>query len=342
MDAVCLDVSGGGKSTLLQISAKLLVILRVALGLAMGVSRTCSDMFEPLSEAIRPISEVALAPVSMLLFGVDTTMQVVSVTLASLFTVLSNRIQGVRYDRNTMRTLSTDPNLPSSRLAILCTLGMRGVLVELAESLEASGLPFVAHYESTNAILCRLDRGERADVAILLDATIEQLTRSGRLLAESRRELARSGVAIAVRAGAEKPDISTVDAFRRALLSAASIAYTRTGASGLHFAAVIERLGIADEVNRKARVEDGLVGELAARGEVAIAVQQMSELRPVGGIDIVGQLPTEVQKMSVFSGGIFADTAHADAGRQLIAYLGSVAAESAIRDNGLEPARSAA
>jgi molybdate transport system substrate-binding protein len=239
-----------------------------------------------------------------------------------------------------MRTLSTDPNPPSSRLAILCTFGMRGVLAGLTESLGACGLPFVAHYESTNAILCRLDQGERADIAILLDATIEQLTRSGRLLAGSRRELARSGVAIAVRAGAELPDISTVDAFRRALLSAASIAYTRTGASGLHFAAVIERLGIAEEVNRKARVEDGLVGELVARGEVAMAVQQTSELRPVGGIEIVGPLPTEVQKISVFSGGVFADTAHPDAARGLIAYLASAEAESAIKDNGLEPAGS--
>lgn len=239
-----------------------------------------------------------------------------------------------------MTTVSTGPNPPSTRLAILCTLGMRGVLVGLAESLGARGLPFVAHYESTNAILSRIDQGERGDVAILLDATIEQLTRSGRLLAGSRCELARSGVAIAVQAGAEKPDISTVDALRCALLSAASIAYTRTGASGLHFAAVIERLGIAGEVNRKARVEDGLVGELAARGEVAIAVQQTSELQPVSGIEIVGPLPMEVQKMSVFSGGIFTHTAHLDAARRLIAYLASAEAESAIREKGLEPARS--
>ena len=94
-----------------------------------------------------------------------------------------------------MRTVSTDSNAPAARLAILCTLGMRGVLVELAESLGACGLPFAARYESTNAISCRIDQGERGDVAILLDEAIQQLTRSGTLLAGSRRELARSGVA---------------------------------------------------------------------------------------------------------------------------------------------------
>lgn len=234
--------------------------------------------------------------------------------------------------------MATSGDLNSSPLSILCTLGMRGVLMGLAESLGARGMPFSAHYESTNAILRRLAAGERADVAVLLDATIEQLTQAGTLVAGSRRALARSGVAIAVRAGAKKPDISTLDAFKRALIAAPSIAYTRTGASGLHFATVIDRLGIVEEVNRKAKVQDGLVGELAARGEVAIAVQQTSELLPVAGIEIVGPLPDEVQKMSVFSAGIFTGTPRADAARALIAYLASADAERVIRDKGLEPA----
>ncbi len=234
--------------------------------------------------------------------------------------------------------MATSGNVNSSPLSILCTLGMRGVLTELAERLGARGLPFSALFESTNAILRRLAAGERADVAILLDATIKQLTQAGTLLAGSRRDLARSGVAIAVRAGAEKPDISTVEAFKRVLIAAPSIAYTKSGASGLHFAAVIDRLGVAAEVGRKAKVQDGLVGELAARGEVAIAVQQASELLPVAGIEIVGPLPDGVQKMSVFSAGIFAGTARGDAARALIAFLASPEAESVIRGKGLEPA----
>ena len=223
-------------------------------------------------------------------------------------------------------------------IKIFCTLGLRGALVGFADALAAHGFPFDAVYESSNGILRRLDQGECADVAILLDATINQLAQAGTILAGSRRELARTGVAIAVRAGAEKPDISTVDALRRVLLSAPSIAFTRTGASGLHFASVIDRLGIADVVNRKAKIVDGLVGELAARGEVAFAVQQMSELRPINGIEIVGPLPDKVQKMSVFSVGIFAVTKHLDAARRSIEYLTSKEAERGLIDNGLEPA----
>jgi molybdate transport system substrate-binding protein len=235
-----------------------------------------------------------------------------------------------------MMATTVDSN--STPLTILCTMGMRGVLEGLAGSLRARGLPFTAVYEPTNLILRRLAGGERADVTILLDTTIEQLTRDGMLLAGSRRDLARTGVAIAVRAGAPKPDISTVDAFKRALLAAPSIAYTKSGASGIYFASVLERLGIADAVNSRARVEDGFVGELAARGEVSMSVQQMSELLPIPGIDVVGPLPDEVQKITVFSAGIFAGTGRAEAARALIASLASPEAEEMIRNKGLEPA----
>jgi len=226
----------------------------------------------------------------------------------------------------------------SSAVSILCTLGMRGVMMELSHTLAARGLPFKAQFESTNAIKRRLAEGERADVAILLAATVDELIAAGTLAAGSRRDLARSGVAIAVRAGGDKPDISTVEAFKRAMLAAPSVAYTKSGASGIHFASVIERLGIAEAVNRNAKVQDGLVGELAARGEAAIAVQQTSELMPVAGIDIVGPLPAELQTMSVFSAGVFAGSRRAEAARALIAALASPQVEPVIRQKGLEPA----
>ena len=105
-----------------------------------------------------------------------------------------------------------------------------------------------------------------------------------------------------MRAGAPKPDISTPEAFKRTLLAAKSIAFSRIGASGIHFAEVIERLGIAAEIRRKATISDSYVGEIAARGEAELAVQQISELMPVAGIDIVGPLPGDLQKISVFSG----------------------------------------
>lgn len=229
-------------------------------------------------------------------------------------------------------------NNPTIPLRVLCTLGLKGVLTEIAPAIAAAGSPFDATYESTNAILRRLAAGEEADLAILIDTTIDDLIKAGTLRADSRCDLARSGVAIAVRAGAPKPDISTPEAFKRAMLAARSIAYTKSGASGIYFASVIERLGIADEINRKAKVQDGLTGEVAARGEADIAVQQMSELFPVAGIDIVGPLPDGLQKMTVFTAAIFTATRRALEAAALIERLAGPATEAVIKTKGLEPA----
>ncbi|HKC33828.1 MAG TPA: substrate-binding domain-containing protein, partial [Xanthobacteraceae bacterium] len=134
---------------------------------------------------------------------------------------------------------------------ILCTLGLRGVMTEIAPLLAGRGLAFAATYGATNMLLGRMAAGESADVAILVDAAIETLMRQGTMAAGSRRDLARSGIGIAVAAGAARPDIGTVDAFRNAMLAARAVGYSKSGASGLHFAQLIERLGIAAEINRK-------------------------------------------------------------------------------------------
>ena len=234
--------------------------------------------------------------------------------------------------------MASPDDVTSAPLKILCTLGMRGVMVELAPAIAAAGLPFAATYESTNAILRRLAGGEQADIAILIDTTIDELIKAGTLRAGSRRDLARSGVAIAVRAGAAKPDISTPEAFKHAMLAARAIAYTKSGASGIYFASLIERLGIAEEVNRKAKIQDGMMGELAARGEVEIAVQQLSELLPVAGIDIVGTLPDALQRMTVFTAAIFTATQRAAQAEVLIDHLAAPAPEAVLKAKGLEPA----
>src|SRR5262249_49687788 len=149
--------------------------------------------------------------------------------------------------------------------------------------------------------------------------------------------LASSSVGLAVRAGAPRPDISAPDPLKRALLSARSITYTLTGASGIHFAQVIERLGIADAIKTKAIVRDGLAGELAARGEVELAVQQISELMQVKGIDIVGPLPPEVQKSTVFSAGIFKSAKNPSGAAALIAWLSTPETAVIIKAKGMEP-----
>lgn len=222
-------------------------------------------------------------------------------------------------------------------IRIMCTLGLRGLLDEITPALEGRGLYFAPSYGATNVLLPKITAGETADVAILTDAAVEGLIEHGTLAAGSRRDLARSSIGIAVRAGAPKPDIRTVESFKAALLSAKSIAFSRSGASGIHFANLIGQLGIADEVARKARIFDGVVGLLAARGEVEIAVQQVSELKLAGGVDIVGEIPAQLQKVTVFSAGTFAASVRPAAAGLFIDALRTPEVAAIMRKQGLEP-----
>jgi molybdate transport system substrate-binding protein len=228
----------------------------------------------------------------------------------------------------------TDPRFA---LRVLSTLGLRGVMTEITPVLARRGLDFAASYGASNILMPRIIAGESADVAILTDAAIDDLTERGAVIDGSRRDLARSAIGIAVRAGAARPNIRTVETFKEAVLATRSIAFSRSGASGLHFAELIEQLGIAPEVMRKARVFDGVVGELAAKGDVEMAVQQVSELKLVDGIDIIGALPDELQKLTVFAAGVFARSARPAAAGLLIAALASPEAMGAMRRQGLEP-----
>ena len=225
---------------------------------------------------------------------------------------------------------------------VLSTLALRGVLLEVANEFAAlTGLSFTATYKSTNMAMSLIADGATADTAIITREAIDRLVRDGIIVDGTAADLARSGVGLAVRAGAPKPDIGTVAALRRTLLEAKSIAFSRLGASGIHFAHVIEELGIVDEVRRKAHISDSYVGEVAARGEAELAVQQISELMPVGGIDIVGPLPPEVQKISVFAAGIFRNARNPGGAAQLIAHLADPRLAPLLIRKGLEPVRPA-
>jgi molybdate transport system substrate-binding protein len=166
-------------------------------------------------------------------------------------------------------------------IEVLSTLALRGVLLEVAADFRTrTGLAVAAGYQSTNAQHLAISQGATADVAIVTRPAIDQLVGEGKIVAGSVADIAQSGVGLAVPAGAPKPDIATVEAFRHTLLAAKSIAFSRIGASGLHFGEVIERLGIAAEVRRKAIIGDSYVGEIAARGEAELAVQQVSDRMP--------------------------------------------------------------
>ena len=185
----------------------------------------------------------------------------------------------------------------------------------------------------------RLRRGEFVDVVIVADAVLVGFIEEGLIIAESYTPVARSAIGMAVRAGAPRPDISTVDALRRTLMQAQSIAYSASVSGEYLSNELLQRLGIADQVLSKCRrIEGGeRVGAVVARGEAELGFQQISELLPIAGIDHVTALPPEVQKISVFSAGVARSTADSEAAYTLIGFLASPEAAGAITKSGLEP-----
>jgi molybdate transport system substrate-binding protein len=189
-----------------------------------------------------------------------------------------------------------------------------------------------------DAIPVRLQRGERLDVVIMVGSALEDLAKQGKVLPESRVDLARSEIGMVVRKGAPKPDISTVDALTRTLLAAKSIACSDS-ASGVYISTeMFKRLGIEDQVKGKSRmIPAEPVAQVVARGEAEIGFQQVSELLPVAGIDFVGKLPPEMQKVTLFSAGIVTGSKVPDAARALIRFLSSADARPVVAKTGLDP-----
>ncbi len=189
-----------------------------------------------------------------------------------------------------------------------------------------------------NAIPIRLERGEAADVLIMVGYALDDLAKQGKVIADSRVELVKSPIGIAVKSGAAKPDISNADAIRRMLLAAKTIAYSDS-ASGVYVSTeMFDKLGIREAMQGKARKIPAIpVGEIVARGDAEIGFQQISELRPVEGIDIVGPLPDELQKITLFSAGIATVSKEPDAGKALIKFLASPAARPEIVKSGMDP-----
>lgn len=224
-------------------------------------------------------------------------------------------------------------------IRILSTLAVQGAMPALAARYEQStGNKIETHFAPTVGLLARIAAGETADIAILTRSAVDDLAGQGVFAPDSCVDIARSLVGIAVRASAPRPDIGSVEALKSALLNAKSIAYSKIGASGLFFADLIARLGIADAVNAKATIiPSGFTAELAARDEVELAVQQVSELMMVPGVDIVGPLPVGAESVTMFSAGMFARSANAPAARHLLGYLRSADAAPALAAAGLEP-----
>jgi molybdate transport system substrate-binding protein len=218
-------------------------------------------------------------------------------------------------------------------LVLLSTLGLVGVLREVLPRYAGT---VEARYDPTAAILKRIEAGERGDAAILTGEGIEALTEAGILASGTRVDLAASGIGIAVKSGAPHPDISTDAAFIRLLREVPSLAYSRAGASGIYFAGLLERLGLAELVNAKSTIiPQGFTAERVARGECAVAVQQISELMAVEGVEIVGPLPPGLQTRVVFAGALF--TGGAPEAAELLRFIAAEATPELLRAKGLQP-----
>jgi len=220
-------------------------------------------------------------------------------------------------------------------------MATRAVLNELAAVYEQRANCAVA-IESVGGVDAarRVQAGEPFDFVVLASDAIDQLVSAGRVTAESKVELARSGVAVAVRAGARLPDIASEEALKRAVLAARSVGYS-TGPSGVALAQLFERWGIADQISdRVVEAKPGVpVGNLVARGEVELGFQQLSELIHLEGITLVGPLPGAIQIVTTFSGGVCAGSPNALTARSLLGFIAGAECDAARRRHGMEPAR---
>jgi molybdate transport system substrate-binding protein len=221
---------------------------------------------------------------------------------------------------------------------VLSTLALAGAVRALAAKyLALSGARIDADFAPTVRLLERLKEGETADVLILTREGLAGLVAAGSVVTESCVDLARSYIGLAVKAGSPHPDISTEAALRSTLLAAHSVAYSRLGASGIFFAQLIAKMGIDKEINARATVVPmGFTAERLVSGEADLAIQQLSELKQVNGIEIVGPLPLHLQIPAVFSAGRLKASTNIVASDLLLKFLASAEATPALIESGLE------
>jgi molybdate transport system substrate-binding protein len=224
----------------------------------------------------------------------------------------------------------------AAEIKVLSTVGMQPATPELFSHFEsATGHRVVVTYGLAAVLKTKFLEGAAADVLILTAPIIEDLAKQGKVVAESKKDVARSGVGLAVKAGAPKPDISTPETLKAAVLAAKSIGYSREGASGVAFARALERLGIAEQVRAKYKDTGTKAGEMVAAGEIELAAAQIPELMAVPGVGIVGPLPSELQTVTVFSVGIATTAQDSVAAKALIEFLAGPNATPIYKAKGL-------
>jgi molybdate transport system substrate-binding protein len=230
-----------------------------------------------------------------------------------------------------------------AEIKVYSTIGVKSALEDLAPKFEkATGNKLNISWGLISAFTKKAQEGDVPDVLVVSRASIDSLTRDGKIAAGSGATLAKSVFAVAVKRGAPKPDVSTADALKSALLAARAVGYTDPaagGASGVHFAKVLERLGIAADVKAKSKFPPpaGFVGTLLVSGDVDIAVQSKPELASSEGVEIVGPLPGDLGSTTVFAAGVGASSPNSDAGKALVVFLTSSEAQAVFTTHGFEP-----
>jgi molybdate transport system substrate-binding protein len=227
----------------------------------------------------------------------------------------------------------------AAEVTVIASTAMREVMDELVPMFErASGHKVASSFLSGGVLPVKMKEGAQADVVVTTPATIDDLVAAGKVVANTRVDFVRSGAGVAVRAGAPKPDVSTPEAFKNALLAAKSVGYSQ-GPSGVHFMKVMTELGIAEQVKAKGVVPPlgSRVGTLVAKGEAEIGVQQITELLQIPGIDFVGPLPQELQANIVYAAAIPTSVKEREAALEFIKFLRSEPALPVIKKVGLEP-----
>ena len=233
----------------------------------------------------------------------------------------------------------------AAEIKVLTAGAFKQVLLALLPDFErTTGHKVRVENDTVGALSKRIAGGEAFDLAVLTPAAVNDLSGKGKFVAGSRVNLARVGVGVVVKEGAPKPDIGSVDAFKRALLAAGSVAYidpAAGGSSGIYVAGLLDKLGISGEVKPKAKlIPGGAVAEHIARGEAELGIHQISEILPVKGVTLVGPLPAEIQNYTVYAAGIGAQAKEGEAAKALLKALSGPAAAEVRKSRGMEPAGS--
>jgi molybdate transport system substrate-binding protein len=231
----------------------------------------------------------------------------------------------------------------AAEIKVLTAGAFKQVLLALVPAYEKqTGNKVTVENDTVGAVVKRIKGGDTFDVVIVSPAAVDDLAKDGKVVAGSRSDLAKVGVGVVVKDGAVRPDISSVDAFKRALIAAKSVAYidpASGGSSGIFVDRLLDKLGIAGEVKPKAKlIAGGAVADHIADGEAEIGVHQISEILPVKGVTLVGPLPTEIQNYTVYAAGLGAQSKESDAAKALIKVLSGPDAAAVFKAKGMEAA----